>query len=245
MDQDLQEIAERSLEKMIDNVAARRILPDANWEKTILRRTRKALSGSREKELNPDLLISSFVDSPFPLNGKIASTVAGFQGTPKDATRLLRLLYSKGVLDRIPGQQDEYFIAPPLLPPAAAVLLDLESSEILVLATKPNYDLDELTPYISQSTYDEIQRREALLPRACHPGYAPASPFKLVTALAGIRQGVLKPNQLLPCEGKYKGMECHVFPGSHGEVDLKKAIAQSCNVYFFRNSRENWSSISY
>ena len=29
-------------------------------------------------------------------------------------------------------------------------------------------------------------------------------------------------------------MECHVFPGSHGEVDLKKAIAQSCNVYFFR-----------
>ena len=83
LDQDLQEIAERSLEKMIDNVAARRILPDANWEKTILRRTRKALSGSREKELNPDLLISSFVDSPFPLNGKIASTVAGFQGTPK------------------------------------------------------------------------------------------------------------------------------------------------------------------
>ncbi|MEC8043605.1 MAG: penicillin-binding transpeptidase domain-containing protein [Verrucomicrobiota bacterium] len=234
LDQDLQEIAERSLEKMIDNVAARRILPDANWEKTILRRTRKALSGSREKELNPDLLISSFVDSPFPLNGKIASTVAGFQGTPEDATRLLRLLYSKGVLDRIPGQQDEYFIAPPLLPPAAAVLLDLESSEILVLATKPNYDLDELTPYISQSTYDEIQRREALLPRACHPGYAPASPFKLVTALAGIRQGVLKPNELLPCEGKYKGMECHVFPGSHGEVDLKKAIAQSCNVYFFR-----------
>ena len=112
--------------------------------------------------------------------------------------------YSKGVLDRIPGQQDEYFIAPPLLPPAAAVLLDLDSSEILVLATKPNYDLDELTPYISQSTYDEIQRRKLYFLELATPGYAPASPFKLVTALAGIRQGVLKPNQLLPCEGNIK-----------------------------------------
>ena len=29
-------------------------------------------------------------------------------------------------------------------------------------------------------------------------------------------------------------MECHVFPGSHGEVSLRQAIAQSCNVYFFK-----------
>ena len=130
--------------------------------------------------------------------------------------------------------KDEYVLAPPMLPPAAAVLLDLESEEILALASKPNYNLEHLTPYISQNSYDEIQRREAWLPRAYHPGYAPASPFKLVTALAGIRYTGLDPDEKLLCEGIYRGMECHVFPGKHGDLSLRDAISQSCNVYFFR-----------
>ena len=121
-----------------------------------------------------------------------------------------------------------------MLPPAAAVLLDLDSQETLVLASMPNYNLENLTPFISQSSYDKIQRKEAWLPRAYHPGYAPASPFKLVTALAGVRNRVLEPEEKLLCDGIYRGMECHVFPGKHGELTLKDAIAQSCNVYFFR-----------
>ena len=51
-----------------------------------------------------------------------------------------------------------------MLPPAAAVLLDLDSQETLVLASMPNYNLENLTPFISQSSYDKIQRKEAWLP---------------------------------------------------------------------------------
>ena len=47
-----------------------------------------------------------------------------------------------------------------MLPPAAAVVLDLKTQEILALASKPNFNLQNLTPFISQSTYDEIQRRK-------------------------------------------------------------------------------------
>ena len=121
-----------------------------------------------------------------------------------------------------------------LFPPGAAVLIDLKSGEILTLASKPNYDLSNLTPYISQDVYDRIQRREAWLPRAWHPGYAPASPFKIVTAVAGYRAGLLDANISKTCDGIYRGMECHVFPGIHGEIKLKDAISQSCNVYFYR-----------
>ena len=234
IDQDLQLIAENSLQKMVQKVASNRILPDRDWRKTIERRTRKALQGSQETEVRAELLISAFVDAPFPLSGVQASTVAGFKGTPEDATRLLRRLYAQGVLAKPDKYRDEYVLAPPMLPPAAAVLLDLENEEILALASKPNYNLEQLTPYISQNTYDEIQRREAWLPRAYHPGYAPASPFKLVTALAGIRYTGLDPDEHLLCEGIYRGMECHVYPGKHGELSLRDAISQSCNVYFFR-----------
>lgn len=234
LDQDLQRIAETSLIRMVTKVADNRILPDPDWLRTIERRTRKALQGNLETEVSAELLISAFVDAPFPLNGKQASTVAGFKGTEQDASRLLRRLYAEGVLSKRDLKKEEYLLAPPMLPPAAAVLLDLESEEVLVLASIPNYNLQELSPFISQSTYDEIQRREAWLPRACHPGYAPASPFKLVTALAGIRNSVVAPEEKFLCEGIYKGMECHVFPGRHGELDLREAISQSCNVYFFR-----------
>jgi cell division protein FtsI/penicillin-binding protein 2 len=234
IDKDLQSIAENSLQKMVQKVARNRILPDKDWRKTIERRTRKALQGSQETEVRAELLISAFVDAPFPLSGVQASTVAGFKGTREDADRLLRRLYAQGVLAKPDMSKDEYVLAPPMLPPAAAVLLDLESEEILALASKPNYNLEHLTPYISQNSYDEIQRREAWLPRAYHPGYAPASPFKLVTALAGIRYTGLDPDEKLLCEGIYRGMECHVFPGKHGDLSLRDAISQSCNVYFFR-----------
>lgn len=234
IDLDLQKVAENSLSKMVNKVSKNRILPDTDWRKTIERRTKKALQGTHETDVPADLLISAFVDAPFPLNGKQAATVAGFKGTARDAENLLRKLYSEGVLAKPNPNLEEYVLAPPMMPPAAAVLLDLKTEEILVLANIPSYNLQELSPIISQTTYDKIQRMEAWLPRAYHPGYAPASPFKLVTALAGLRNQVIEPEEHLLCEGIYRGMECHVFPGRHGELNLRDAISQSCNVYFFR-----------
>ena len=234
IDADLQNIAEKSIEKMISSVAKSRILPDLDWKKTILRRTNQALLGSNEKKVPAQLLLSAFVDAPFPLNGKQASTVAGFQGTPNDAQRLLKILYARGVLAKPNLEMEEFELAPPPLPPGAAVLIDLKSGGILALASKPSYDLSELTPFIPQSVYDQIERREAWLPRAWHPGYAPASPFKLISAIAGYKTGHLEANQTKTCDGIYKGMECHVFPGIHGQVNLEDAISQSCNVYFYR-----------
>ena len=234
IDADLQKIAEDSIDKMVLSVANSRILPDSDWRKTILRRTNQALIGSNEKKVTAQLLLSAFLDAPFPLDGKQASTVAGFQGTSNDAERLLNILYARGVLSKTNPKVDAFELAPPPRPPGAAVLVDLKSGEILALASKPNYDLSELTPFIPQSVYDRIQRREAWLPRAWHPGYAPASPFKLVTAIAGYRAELLEANATKLCDGIYRGMECHVFPGIHGEMNLKDAISQSCNVYFYR-----------
>ncbi len=234
IDLELQKIAEDSIDRMVEKVSGQRILPDRDWAKTLERRTSRALLGTNETEVRAELLLSAFKDAPFPLTGRQSSTVAGFKGTEDDANRLLRHLYAQGVLQRDVNNPIAFNLAPPPPPPGAAVLIDLESFEILALASKPNYDLSSLTPYISQAAYDEIQRREAWLPRAWHPGYAPASPFKLVTALAGLRSNTLNPDEKLMCEGIYRGMKCHVHPGQHGELNLGEAIAQSCNVYFFR-----------
>ena len=234
IDMDLQAIAENSIDQMVTKVASQRRLPDDDWARTLERRTSRALLGTNETEVRAELLLSAFKDAPFPLTGKQASTVAGFKGTASDAQNLLRHLYAQGVLKRGINNPESFEIAPPPPTPGAAVLLDLQSFEILALASKPNYDLSSLTPYISQAAFNEIQRREAWLPRAWHPGYAPASPFKIVTALAGLKTSAIHADESLMCEGIYRGMKCHVHPGQHGELNLRQAIAQSCNVYFFR-----------
>ncbi len=234
IDSDLQSIAEEALQKMSNRVRNHRILPDADWIKTIEKRTRRELMKANEKALSPDLLLNSFKDAPFPLNGRQASTVAGFKGTVEDAERLLRLLYVRGVLAKPKPEVDEYVLAPPPPPPGAAVLIHLKSREVLVLASKPNYNLQDFSPSLSQSAFDRIQRREAWLPRALNFGYAPASPFKLITAMSGFRSGTIDPEEKLLCEGIHKGMICHVHPGTHGELTFREAVARSCNVYFFR-----------
>lgn len=234
IDIDIQNIAESSLAKMANKVRSHRILPDQDWEKTIKNRTRKVLVTKNENQISPELLLTSFKDAPFPLSGKEASTVAGFKGTEKDANQLLRTLYSNGVLARDGNTHDKYIIAPPPPPPGAAVLLNVKTGEILALASKPNYNLQDLSPTMSQDTFDNIERQEAWLPRAWHPGYCPASPFKLVTAVAALRANVVTPGEKLVCNGIYKGMECHCYPGRHGEMNLRNAEAQSCNVYFFQ-----------
>ena len=113
---DLQRIAETSIEKMVFSVAQSRILPDQDWRKTILRRTNQALLGSNEKKVPAQLLLSAFVDAPFPLSGEQASTVAGFQGTSNDAQKLLKLLYARGVLAKPNLEIDECELAPPPCP---------------------------------------------------------------------------------------------------------------------------------
>ncbi len=234
LDADIQKIAESSLQKMSKRVESHRILPDLDWKKTIERRTRKELIDSNEIDLSPELLLTAFTDAPFSLGGEEASTVAGFGGTQEDANKLLRILYSKGVLAKEISEEEKYFLAPPPTPPGAAVLLDVKTGEILALASKPDYNLQTLSPRISQSAYDDIERREAWLPRAWHPGYCPASPFKLVTAVAALRAKVVTPEEVFICDGIYKGMICHCYPGRHGEMDLRNAEAQSCNVYFYQ-----------
>ena len=100
MDAELQKVAEISITEMVEKVANLRRLPDQDWRKTILRRTNQALAGSNEKKVSAQLLLSAFVDAPYPLGGAQASTVAGFQGTAEDAQKLLETLYAKGVLSK-------------------------------------------------------------------------------------------------------------------------------------------------
>jgi penicillin-binding protein 2 len=67
--------------------------------------------------------------------------------------------------------------------------------------------------------------------------YPPGSVFKIVTAIAGLEQGAVHPDDSVVCSGSARVFN-HRFRcwkrGGHGRVDLKRALAESCDVYFYQ-----------
>ena len=117
----------------------------------------------------------------------------------------------------------------------AAVALDVNTGEVLVLASKPDYNLNELSPRFSTALAAEIESKGAWLNRAISGVYQPGSTFKLITALAGLRSGVLTPDSAYTTNGTYL-VGNHAFHDHGGcptgEFDLRAAIEQSVNTYF-------------
>ncbi len=118
----------------------------------------------------------------------------------------------------------------------AAVMLDVRTGEILAIASRPSYDLNSLTPYITPSVNRDITEKGAWLNRATQGLYPPGSTFKLITAIAALREGAIEPETIKTCTGGMK-IGRRIFPCSYkggcGNLDLVGALARSCNVYFY------------
>jgi penicillin-binding protein 2 len=119
----------------------------------------------------------------------------------------------------------------------AAVALDIRTGEVLVLVSKPDYDLNVFVPRLSQDEAKAIEESGGWLNRAIQGQYPPGSTFKIITALAGLRSGAIDPSSRVLCPGFYqvgnRRFPCHNRHG-HGERDLRGAIRDSCNVFFYR-----------
>jgi len=123
----------------------------------------------------------------------------------------------------------------------AVIALDIKRGDLLVMASKPDFDLNNLSPFISNAVAKDINERGAWLNRALQGVYAPGSTFKIVTSMAGLRAGILDDNSKTFCGGSFNigqtRLRCWNQFG-HGEVNLHEAIRMSCNVFFYQFSQE-------
>lgn len=127
----------------------------------------------------------------------------------------------------------------------AAVAIEPSTGEILMMVSSPSYDPDELVGRQRGNNYMKMlyNKRHPLFNRAVKAKYPPGSTFKLVQGLIGLQEGVLHPTDLHPCHMGYQAgrlkMGCH----SHASpLDLRFAVATSCNAYFcyvFRDILDN------
>ena len=123
----------------------------------------------------------------------------------------------------------------------AVVALDAKRGDLLVMASKPDYDLNHLSPFISTQVAKDINERGAWMNRALQGLYSPGSTFKIITSMAGLRGSIIDDTSLSLCEGRFNlgraVFRCWNRLG-HGEVDLHEAIKMSCNVFYYEHSQE-------
>ncbi len=121
-----------------------------------------------------------------------------------------------------------------------AALVDVRTGRILGLVSKPNYDPNQLSGGHGKALIRDAFRRlfnnplKPALDKTVSGAYPPGSTFKPFTALAALDKGLIDQRNSSVCRGFVRvGRRIFRCTQSHGVTDLHKAIAQSCNVYFY------------
>jgi len=121
---------------------------------------------------------------------------------------------------------------------ASVVVIDVHSGEILAMVSTPSFDPNAFNRGLSVEEWRALTSnpKSPLSNKAIAGQYAPGSTFKMVVALAALEKGVVSPGQKIFCKGSVDlgnaTFHCWKKHG-HGWMDLKQAIAQSCDVYFY------------
>lgn len=124
----------------------------------------------------------------------------------------------------------------------AAVLLNVNTGEVLALASLPTFDPATLTP----ESWASLQTQSAgpVFNRAVNGLYPPGSSFKIITAASGMAHGLA--NMIVTCHHSDSNVVWHIGVKNysrrritdeegfvpHGATDMAKALRVSCNVYF-------------
>lgn len=180
----------------------------------------KGTDGKRVTEVNAQGKEQSVISSVSPIPGKniILSIDSGLQHIAQTS------------LDEMIKEKNS--------PGGAAVAMDVNTGEILALATSPTFDHEWFARGITQDEYSQLATDEhnPLFNRAIAGEYPSGSTFKPVVAAAGLAEQVITPTSTVQSVG---GIDINgsFFPdwraGGHGTTDVRKALADSVNTFFY------------
>ena len=121
----------------------------------------------------------------------------------------------------------------------AAVAIEPDNGRILALASSPTFDQNSFVGGITRQQWSSLISNpfRPMSNRAIQGEYAPGSTYKIITALAGLEEGVIDTETTFFCPGHYRfGNRVYRCwkKGGHGSVDIIKAVEESCDVFFYQ-----------
>ncbi|MCL7465645.1 penicillin-binding protein 2 [Phaeovulum sp. NW3] len=121
---------------------------------------------------------------------------------------------------------------------AAAVVMDVQTGDLLAISSSPAFDPNLFVRGISGPDYRALMENDhrPLADKTVQGLYPPGSTYKMVTALAALEAGVIKPGETVYCPGhlEVSGRRFHCWKrAGHGRMDLIQSLEQSCDVYYY------------
>jgi penicillin-binding protein 2 len=119
------------------------------------------------------------------------------------------------------------------------VVTDPDTGEIKAMVSYPSYDNNLLTNSIDADYYAQIttDKTTPMYSRATMQQTAPGSTFKIISAIAGMEEGVIGINDVIKTTGYFDKTEtpakCWIYPSAHGTIGIAEAIEVSCNYFFY------------
>ena len=125
----------------------------------------------------------------------------------------------------------------------AVVAMDPMTGYVLVMASSPTFDQNAFVSGMSREDWNALISDPGypMTNRVIQAEYPPASTYKIVTAIAGLEEGVIDLESTQNCPGYYtlgdRSFRCWK-KGGHGEVNVVRALAESCDVFFYKVGEE-------
>ncbi|WP_144186333.1 penicillin-binding protein 2 [Elioraea rosea] len=163
--------------------------------------------------------------------GRVIRELEREEGTPgQDVTTTLDAGLQQAVSRRIENDS------------AAVVVLDARNGEVMAMASTPSFDPNVFAEGVSSAQWRAwtSNRRNPLVNKAVAGLYAPGSTFKMVVALAALDSRLVAPGERIPCFGvtQLGDSKFHCWKrGGHGWLDMREAIKQSCDCYFYETAK--------
>ncbi|WP_052514962.1 penicillin-binding protein 2 [Dethiosulfatarculus sandiegensis] len=121
----------------------------------------------------------------------------------------------------------------------AVVAMNPQNGEVYCLYSSPTFDQNNFIWGMTSGQWKSLanDKKHPLKNRAISGNYPPGSTYKIVTAAAGLEEGVITPETTFFCPGQIhfgrRFYKCWK-KGGHGTVNLQRALSESCDVYFYR-----------
>lgn len=119
------------------------------------------------------------------------------------------------------------------------VVTDVNTGKVLALVSYPSYDNNLMANGVDAEYYAKLRSSLAspLINYATYQKTAPGSTYKMVSATAGLNEGVITPNETITCIGQFDKIDrpakCWIYPGAHGALNVAGGIKNSCNWFFY------------
>ena len=119
------------------------------------------------------------------------------------------------------------------------VVTDVNSGEVLAIVSYPGYDNNKMANGVDAEYYAKLRSDNSnpLYNYATQQKTAPGSTFKIVSATAGLSEGVITTDSIIYCGGIFDKLDhppkCWIYPSGHGGLNVTGGIRNSCNVFFY------------